>query len=83
MSDKRERLAEEYKQALDRVEAVDPDSDEGLDMTFIGHADVGAKFARLHLVKVVQKARDNGRTWDQIARVLGTSKQAARERFGP
>lgn len=36
---------------------------------------------RLHLA--VQIARASGRTWSEIALVLGTSKQAACERFGP
>ena len=36
----------------------------------------------LALVDTVGAARANGRTWTQIAAVLGVSKQAARERFG-
>jgi hypothetical protein len=34
------------------------------------------------LADEVTKARANGRTWTQVAAVLGVSKQAARERFG-
>jgi hypothetical protein len=34
------------------------------------------------LADQVAKARANGRTWTQIAAVLGVTKQAARERFG-
>lgn len=75
-----DRLAKKYAQALDRLENVPADDDGTLND--IGLADVSALYARLHLDDVVQEARSNGRTWDQIAGVLGTSKQAAREKFG-
>lgn len=34
------------------------------------------------LVAAVRHSRSIGRTWTEIALVLGVSKQAARERFG-
>jgi predicted transcriptional regulator len=74
-----EKLAVEYKQALDRLESRRGQSGE---MAAIGHADVTRRYARLSLAKAVRQARANGRTWDEIAMVLGTSKQAVRERFG-
>lgn len=75
-----DRLAKRYAQALDRLENV-PADDDGI-LNDIGMADLSSLYARLHLDDVVQEARSNGRTWDQIAMVLGTTKQAARERFG-
>jgi hypothetical protein len=41
-----------------------------------------SRSAICRLADEVAKARANGRTWTQIAAVLGVSKQAARERFG-
>lgn len=39
--------------------------------------------ARERLHYAVQTSRSIGRTWTEIGMVLGCSKQAARERFGP
>ncbi|MHB8188242.1 MAG: hypothetical protein ACYDDU_19685 [Dermatophilaceae bacterium] len=57
-----------------------PDSD-GADLYAIGEALRAVAADDLNLAEQVTKARSNGRTWTQIAVVLGVSKQAARERF--
>ena len=57
-----------------------PDSD-GADLYAIGEALRAVAADDLNLADQVAKARRNGRTWTQIAVVLGVSKQAARERF--
>ncbi len=52
------------------------------DLRAIGEALHAVAASDLRLADEVTKARANGRTWTQIAAVLGVSKQAARERFG-
>jgi DNA-binding CsgD family transcriptional regulator len=58
-----------------------PNSD-GADLRAIGEALRTKAASDLSLAEQVAKTRANGRTWTQIAAVLGVSKQAARERFG-
>lgn len=73
--------SEAWLDTLDFRAIASPDSD-GTDLRAIGDA-VRAAFANdLDLANQVAKARANGRTWTQIAVVLGVSKQAAQERFG-
>lgn len=66
---------------LDPKALASPDSD-GSDLYAIGEALRAIAANDLILADQVAKARANGRTWTQIAAVLGVTKQAARERFG-
>jgi hypothetical protein len=66
---------------LDPLALASPDSD-GTDLRAIGEALRAVATVDLALADQVAKARANGRTWTQIAAVLGVTKQAARERFG-
>lgn len=66
---------------LDPAALASPDSD-GRDLRAIGDALLAVAASDLELADRVAEARANGRTWTQIAAVLGVSKQAARERFG-
>jgi hypothetical protein len=83
----RERLqqaladAEAWLDGLDPEALASPDSD-GADLRSIGEALRAVAASDLTLADEVAKARAHGRTWTQIAAVLGVSKQAARERFG-
>jgi hypothetical protein len=52
------------------------------DLRAIGEALRAVAASDLRLADEVTQARANGRTWTQIAAVLGVTKQAARERFG-
>ena len=61
------------------VASVDADA---ADLRAIGEALHAVAASDVGLADQVAKARANGRTWTQIAAVLGVSKQAARERFG-
>ena len=63
-------------------EAVAPQDSEAADLRAIGEALRAVAASDLGLAEQVATARANGRTWTQIATVLGVSKQAARERFG-
>ena len=85
------RTREQLQKALADAEAwldtPDPkalassDSD-GSDLSAIGEALRAVAKSDLILADQVAKARAKGRTWTQIAAVLGVTKQAARERFG-
>lgn len=72
---------EAWLDSLDPKAIASPDSD-GADLLAIGTALRTVAASDLRLADQVAKARANGRTWTQIAAVLGVSKQAARERFG-
>jgi len=72
---------ENWLDSLDPKALASPDSD-GTDLQAIGEALRAVAASDLALAEQVAKARANGRTWTQIAAVLGVSKQAARERFG-
>lgn len=85
------RTREQLKKALSETEAwldsldpeaiASPDSD-GADLRAIGDAMRAVAASDVDLAERVAAARSKGRTWTQIATVLGVSKQAARERFG-
>ncbi len=72
---------EAWLDSLDPAALASPDSD-GRDLRAIGNALRAVAASDLELADRVAIARANGRTWTQIAAVLGVSKQAARERFG-
>jgi hypothetical protein len=80
-------LEEEVAEALARLEAFDPDSPavtvdrERTDMRRIGAALYLVDYAHTTLVQAVADARRHGRSWTEIANVLGVSRQAARQRF--
>jgi len=85
------RTREQLKKALSETEAwldsldpeaiASPDSDAA-DLRAIGDAMRAVAASDVDLAERVAAARSKGRTWTQIATVLGVSKQAARERFG-
>lgn len=85
------RTREQLQQALADTEAwldrlkpetlASPGSDAS-DLRAIGDALRAVAASDLGLAEQVARARANGRTWTQIAAVLGVSRQAARERFG-
>ena len=72
---------EAWLDSLDPAALASPDSD-GADLRAIGEALLAVATVDLTLAQTVATAREHGRTWTQIAAVLGVSKQAARERFG-
>lgn len=72
---------EAWLDSLEPKALASPDSD-GADLRAIGEALQAVAASDLTLAEQVAKARTNGRTWTQIAAILGVRKQAARERFG-
>ena len=84
------RTRAQLEKALSDTEAwldqLDPETiasrDSGAaDLRAIGEALHAVAASDLGLAERVAEARANGRTWTQIATILGVSKQAARERF--
>ncbi len=71
---------EAWLDTLDLAALASPDSD-GEDLRAVGDALRAVAASDLTLAQQVAAARANGRTWTQIAAVLGVTKQAARERF--
>lgn len=85
------RTRQQLQQALADTEAwldrLDPEAlaspeADATDLRAIGEALHAVAASDLNLADQVAKARANGRTWTQIAAVLGVTRQAARERFG-
>lgn len=85
------RTRAQLRKALAETEAwldsLDPEilatrDSDAADLRAIGEALHAVAASDLSLADQVAKARTNGRTWTQIAAVLGVTKQAARERFG-
>lgn len=77
-----ERAAAEARAWLD---SLDPDvtpADDPRDLRRIGLALTDMAEAERELTGAVAEARRNGRSWGEIAMVLGVSKQAARQRYG-
>ncbi len=56
---------------------------DAADLRAIGEALTAIDAAADGLSSAVAAARAAGRTWTEIANVLGTSRQAARQRFAP
>lgn len=85
------RTREQLEQAVAATEAwldsLDPEAlaspaSDASDLRRIGDAMRAVAQSDLSLAEQVAQARARGRTWTQIAAVLGVTKQAARERFG-
>jgi hypothetical protein len=80
-------LEDEFAEALARLEAFDPADPavtvdrERTDLRRIGAALYAVDYAHTTLVRAVAAARMHGRSWTDIANVLGVSRQAARQRF--
>ena len=72
---------EAWLDSLDPEAIASPDAD-ATDLRAVGDAMREVAMSELRLAERVAEARANGRTWTQIAAILGVSKQAARERFG-
>ena len=56
---------------------------DGTDLRAIGKAVLEAERADAQLHTAVAAARANGRSWTEVAMVLGVSREAARQRFEP
>lgn len=73
--------AERWLASLDPTAIAAPDGDPRR-LRRIGEAMRAVARGEAELADAVADARQHGDTWTQIAAMLGTSRQAARERFG-
>jgi hypothetical protein len=67
------------------LEAVEPDPADARDASYMRRiiaASEALAVAEAELRAAVAAARENGDTWDAIGVALGTSRQAAYQRFG-
>ncbi len=85
------RTREQLQQAADDVErwldSLDPKAISSPDadasrLRRIGAAVRANASSQVELADAVVAAREHGHTWTQIATMLGTSRQAAQERYG-
>lgn len=68
-----------------RFEDYDPNPGDELDVTAIGQlrsAVAEQSAAERHLLDAVKNARDAGMSWASIGTFVGTSGEAARQRYG-
>jgi len=73
--------AERWLDSLDPAAIASPDADAS-HLRRLGAAVRAASTSQVELVDAVAAARNHGHTWTQIATMLGTSRQAAQERYG-
>jgi hypothetical protein len=78
-------VAHDTERLLSELEDQDPGDlawEDVSDLSAIGQAMRTVDDAERGLVLAVATARLHGRSWAEIGAVLGTSKQAAQQRFG-
>jgi len=73
--------AERWLDSLDPAAIASPDADAS-HLRRLGAAVRAAATSQAELADAVAAAREHGHTWTQIATMLGTSRQAAQERYG-
>ncbi|WP_340540147.1 hypothetical protein [Nocardioides sp. GXZ039] len=83
------RTVEEILQHADelaaRFESYEPDPSDELDaaaVTMLRAAVAERSEAERHLLDAVRAARDSGMPWSAIGTLVGTSGEAARQRYG-
>ncbi|MGF2947131.1 hypothetical protein [Mycobacterium sp.] len=67
--------------AHNRRNDASPDADASR-LRRIGDAVRAVASSQVELADALAEAREHGHTWTQIAAMLGTSRQAAQERYG-
>ncbi len=73
--------AQRWLDSLDPSAVASPDADAS-HLRRLGAAVRAASTSQMELADAVAAARNHGHTWTQIATMLGTSRQAAQERYG-
>jgi hypothetical protein len=78
-----EQAAADAEKWLDHLEHDDPDVhvDDPADLRAIAYALAAVAAAENAVAEAVTTARRNGRSWGDIAMVLGVSRQAAQKRY--
>lgn len=73
--------AERWLDSLDPAVIAAPDADAS-HLRRLAAAVRATATSQAELAEAVAAAREHGHTWTQIATMLGTSRQAAQERYG-
>ena len=76
-----ERAARRFEQLADELDPATVEADDTEDLRAVAAASEAARADEARLREAVEVARARGRSWNQIALVLGVSRQAARQRF--
>ncbi|HVL83035.1 MAG TPA: hypothetical protein VM367_01890 [Pseudonocardia sp.] len=81
-----EQAAADAEAWLDQLDQLDPDDpdvavDDPADLRAIAYALAAVASADQAVAQAVNAARARGRTWGDIAMILGTSRQAAQKRY--
>ncbi|MGH3931125.1 MAG: sigma-70 family RNA polymerase sigma factor [Pseudonocardiaceae bacterium] len=79
-----EQAAADAEAWLDQLDPADPNItvDDPADLRAIAYALAAVASAEQAVSQSVAAARKNGRTWGDIAMILGISRQAAQKRYG-
>jgi hypothetical protein len=80
--DEIERAAQRFEQLADQLDPARAEAEVTEDLHLIAAASEAFRADEVRLREAVEKARAQGRSWNQIAVALGVSRQAARQRFG-
>jgi len=80
--DELERAAAQAETWLDSLDPAVVPAEDPADLRWVGLALRGLAEKQREVDEAVAAARTNGRSWAEIALVLGISRQAARERYG-
>jgi hypothetical protein len=78
------RTDKEYEQLAELAEGFDPSGvtpESTMDLRAVAEAADAVRANEARVRELVQIARANGRSWARIGIALGTSRQAAQERF--
>jgi hypothetical protein len=76
-----EQAAAEAEAWLDQLDPETTPAEDISDLRAVAEAVVSVAAAQTHLEATVRAARAHGRSWGRIGIALGTSRQAARERY--
>jgi DNA-directed RNA polymerase specialized sigma24 family protein len=79
--DEAARRAEKLLEEMDPADLATPDADAS-DLRAIVDASRKIATGNNEQAEAVEQARRHGKSWTQIAAVLGVSRQAAKARFG-
>ncbi len=76
-----QQAARRYEQLADALDPQTIEADDLSDLYVVAAASQAAQDDEACLHMAVRAAREQGRSWNQLATALGVSRQAARQRF--
>ena len=76
-----EQAAERYRLLSETLDPEVTQADDLSDLRAVATAAEATREDEARLREAVETARAHGRSWNHIARALGVSRQAARQRF--